>query len=173
MTILFKNALPDCYKVTALSIPPECREVLHKNILKFLSQLMTCSFYFCHKVKTKTPGGNFAHLSYPTRSKTYQVRFQFTAATRIILLKVLYMLFTELPKKQYYTWGLFAHLLEWQYHFRLCVQQHWIVVEYQRHCRVLAGRHFVSGQDVTQSCLNLHQAESHSWNNPAGIQLFV
>jgi len=30
MTILFENALPDTHKMTALSIPSECREVLHK-----------------------------------------------------------------------------------------------------------------------------------------------
>jgi hypothetical protein len=35
MAVLFANALPDCYKSTALSVPSECREVLHKNILKF------------------------------------------------------------------------------------------------------------------------------------------
>jgi len=35
MTVLLENTLPDCYKLTALSIPSECREVLHKNILKF------------------------------------------------------------------------------------------------------------------------------------------
>lgn len=37
MTVLFENALPDCYKLTALSFPSEYREVLHKNILKFSS----------------------------------------------------------------------------------------------------------------------------------------
>jgi len=30
-TILFENALPDSHKVTAHSIPSECREVLHKK----------------------------------------------------------------------------------------------------------------------------------------------
>jgi len=37
MTVLFENALPDCYKLTTLSLPSEYREVLHKNILKFSS----------------------------------------------------------------------------------------------------------------------------------------
>jgi hypothetical protein len=36
-TMLFENALPDCHKVTAFSIPSECREVLHKNTHKFSS----------------------------------------------------------------------------------------------------------------------------------------
>jgi hypothetical protein len=42
MTVLFENALPDCYKLTALSFPSEYRDVLHKNILKFLSQPLSC-----------------------------------------------------------------------------------------------------------------------------------
>jgi len=128
--------------------------------------LVTCSCHYCHKVKTKTPGGNIIHPSYPILNSTYRDRYQFIASAPIILPKGSHMLFTALPKQQYDTWVLFAHLLEWQYHLRLRVQQHWIVVEYQRHWRVLAGCHFVSGQDVSQSGLNLHQAESHSWNKP-------
>jgi hypothetical protein len=37
MTVFFENALPDCHKVTALSIPSECRAMLHKNIHKLSS----------------------------------------------------------------------------------------------------------------------------------------